>query len=188
MGLFSPLPGSAIKFRASLYADDMVVFLRPFRDDLRCLKELLDVFAGASDLVTNYNKCQLTPIRCSQEEAPALLESFPYRVAEFPCRYLGFRVAVLRLKRYKEQGIIDALASKIPTWKSGLLIDAGRVLLTKVTMSAIPIHISRWAIKGDRQVQACVPLAGLHIDRRGMLQGGMARRVRSKDLRWLGCR
>jgi hypothetical protein len=34
------------------------------------------------------------------------------------------------------------VASRLPTWKSGLVTNAGRALLTKVTLSAIPIHIS----------------------------------------------
>lgn len=52
-----------------------------------------------------------------------------------------------------EQLIIDAVIAKIPTWKAGLLTDAGCVLLTKVTLSAIPVHISiasclsAWVIK-----------------------------------------
>jgi hypothetical protein len=34
------------------------------------------------------------------------------------------------------------VASRLPTWKSGLVTSAGRALLTKVTLSAILIHIS----------------------------------------------
>jgi len=48
---------------------------------------------------------------------------------------------------------VDSVAARIPTWKSGLLTHAGRVLLTKVTLSVIPVHISiaccllTWAIE-----------------------------------------
>jgi hypothetical protein len=51
-----------------------------------------------------------------------------------------------------EQPLVDAVAARIPTWKAGLLTNAGRALLTKVTLSAIPVHISiacclsQWAI------------------------------------------
>ena len=37
---------------------------------------------------------------------------------------------------------MDSVAARIPTWKSGLLTHAGRVLHTKVTLSAIPVHLS----------------------------------------------
>lgn len=48
---------------------------------------------------------------------------------------------------------MDAIATHIPVWKSSLLTDAGGVLLTKVTLLAIPVHVaiasclSTWAIK-----------------------------------------
>lgn len=44
------------------------------------------------------------------------------------------------------------IAARIPTWKSGLLTNVSRVLLTKVTLSAILVHLSiacclsQWAI------------------------------------------
>ena len=49
--------------------------------------------------------------------------------------------------------MVDKVAARIPTWKSGLLTHAGRALLTKVTLSSIPIHmsiaccLSAWAIE-----------------------------------------
>ena len=57
-------------------------------------------------------------------------------VAPFPCKYLGVPLSLKRLKRADEQSLVDSVASKIPTWKAGLLTHAGRVLLTKVTLSA----------------------------------------------------
>ena len=58
----------------------------------------------------------------------------PCRLAEFPCRYLGIPLSLRRLKRSE--------ASRIPTWKSGLLTEARKLLLTMTTLSAIPVHIS----------------------------------------------
>lgn len=47
-----------------------------------------------------------------------------------------------RLKHAEEQALIDSVAARIPTWKAGLLTNTGRVLLARVTLSAIPVHIS----------------------------------------------
>lgn len=47
---------------------------------------------------------------------------------------------------------MDAVAARIPTWKARMLTHAGHVLLTKVTLSAIPTHMSisrclpKWAL------------------------------------------
>lgn len=67
--------------------------------------------------------------------------------------YLGVPLSLSRLRRCHEQPLVDAIAARIPTWKAGLLNLAGRSLLTKVTLLAIPVHISiaaslsSWAIQ-----------------------------------------
>jgi len=55
-GVLLPLPSATIRNRASLYADDLVVFLSPTAADLRCIRAILDLFADASGLVTNMDK------------------------------------------------------------------------------------------------------------------------------------
>lgn len=80
-------------------------------------------------------------------------EVFPCRVVNFPCCYLGIPLSLGRLSRADEQKLVDAIATGILVWKSGLLTNADRVLLTKVTLSAIPVHVtittclSAWAMK-----------------------------------------
>ena len=52
-----------IKHRASFYADDLVIFLSPNVNDFNNMRRILDLFAGASGLITNVEKCVATPIR-----------------------------------------------------------------------------------------------------------------------------
>jgi hypothetical protein len=66
---------------------------------------------------------------------------------------LGIPLSLGQLRRAEEQALVDAVAARIPTWKSRLLTHAGRVLLTKVTLLAIPVHLSiacclsKWGIQ-----------------------------------------
>jgi hypothetical protein len=46
----------------SLYADDVVMFLHPQRDELTLVKEVLNIFGTAYGLVTNIRKSSVTPI------------------------------------------------------------------------------------------------------------------------------
>jgi hypothetical protein len=120
---------------------------------LRCIRAILQLFADASGLVTNMDKCSISPIRCSEEEVAAVLDAFPGPPAPFPCKYLGIPLTLLKPRRANEQPLIDKVAARIPTWKAGLLNDAGRATLTKVTLSAIPVHVSiasglsAWALR-----------------------------------------
>jgi hypothetical protein len=82
-GTLSPLPGQAIRHRASLYADDLFILTVPSTVDLQCLLEVLWLFAGASGLVTNVDKCVATPIWCSEEVMQAVQLVFPCVVTPF---------------------------------------------------------------------------------------------------------
>lgn len=68
-------------------------------------------------------------------------------------KYLCAPLALTRLCRAQEQALVDKVAARIPTWKAGLLTQAGRATLTQTTLSAILIHIaiccslSAWAIE-----------------------------------------
>lgn len=159
--VLSPLPGGVTAHRASLYADDLVVLLSPKVENLNCLHQILQLFARASGLVTNVDKCVATPIRCTDEMVTEVQQVFPCVLAPFPFKYLGIPLSLTRLRRADEHLLVDSISSRIPTCKSGLLTNAGHTLLTKVTLSAIPVHISiacclsEWAIsQNDKRIRA----------------------------------
>jgi hypothetical protein len=140
--LFSPLGSDAITFRASFYADDMVIFIKPARQDLLLLSSIMETFEQISGLKTNKEKSKATPINCSEEEVQITVDTFRCAVENFPCRYLGVPLSIKRLRRSDKQPIIDAVSKRIPTWKGNLLNLAGRATLVSATLSAIPVYIS----------------------------------------------
>ena len=71
-GLLAPLPGGHFGHRLAVYADDVVLFLAPEASDFLCIKSVLELFAGASGLLTNVSKCLLSSIRCSDEQIAAV--------------------------------------------------------------------------------------------------------------------
>lgn len=83
-GVLNPLPPRAAACRASLYADDLVVFLAPVRGDVLAMREILRVFGEASGLFTNTDKCIAFPIRCCAEQTELFENLFGCRVSEFP--------------------------------------------------------------------------------------------------------
>jgi hypothetical protein len=141
-----PLPAQVRAHRASLYADDLVLLLTPSTEDMLCLVHILELFAGASGLVTNIDKCVVTPICCDDEDIAVVQSAFPCVVSHFPCKYLGISLSLGRLRRAEEQPLVDAVSARIPTWKAGLLTNAGRVLLTKAGLS-IACCLSPWAVQ-----------------------------------------
>jgi hypothetical protein len=141
-GLLHSLGVQRIPFHTSLYADDMIVFLAPVARDLETAKLIFQMFQGASGLDCNLNKCQLAPIRCSEEQVAMAVNHFPCQVMSLPIRYLGIPLSVTKLPRSAWQPLIDSVADKLPTWKGKLLHKSGRTTLIKSTLAAVPVHTS----------------------------------------------
>lgn len=104
-------------------------------------------------LLTNIDKCLISPIQCSDEQVALVQQPFP-----FPCRYLGAPLSVTRVQRSVEQQLVDKVAGRIPTWKARLLNTAGRLSLTRATLSAIPVHVSITLLPVGVGFDVCLPL------------------------------
>ena len=143
-----------------------MLFIRPNQQDLILVKAILELFARVSGLKTNIDKCHFSPIQCNLEDTITLLRHFPGRIDPFPTKYLGIPLSLKKLQKKDLQPLIDKVNDRLPSWKSRLLNKAGRAVLVKSVLTAIPTHtamvvdLSPWAIK--------------HIDksRRGFLWKG----------------
>jgi hypothetical protein len=142
LALFSPLGIPSIRYRAFLYADDLVILVCPPHNDIALVCDIMELFAQASDLDTNIAKCQFTQIRCTEEQIEQVQEVFPCQLTHFPCRYLGIHLSVYQLKKSDMPPLVDAVAGRLPSWRGRLMSKAGRTTLTRVTLSAIPIHVA----------------------------------------------
>lgn len=66
--LLEPLAVPQTTHRVSLYADDVVMFLRPTTGDLSLIKQILEFFGQISRLKTNMVKSFCTPIHCLEND------------------------------------------------------------------------------------------------------------------------
>lgn len=117
------------------------MFLSPSQGDLRTMHCVLDIFEGASGLACNFQKCQIMPIRCSDEDIVRVTQLWPGMITEFPVKYLGIPLAVSALPKHALQPLVDRVADRLPTWKGQLMNRSGRLALIKSTLTAIPAHI-----------------------------------------------
>jgi hypothetical protein len=65
----APLADRGLCQRTSIYADDVVTFLRPRVDNLGTFVGIIDDFGVASGLRTNLSKCYAHLIRCPVDVA-----------------------------------------------------------------------------------------------------------------------
>jgi hypothetical protein len=147
-GLLMSLCASAIRFRVSLYADDLVVFLALQETDVWLARTIMEFFADASGLRTNAAKCQVAPIWCSEDQIALVQHWFPYQVIVFPFRYLRVPLSTHMLKKDEFLPLVDEVADRLLGWKSGLMSKVGHNALVKSTLMAPTVHIA---------ITVCVP-------------------------------
>jgi hypothetical protein len=66
--IFLRLAGISPLQRIYLYADDIVVFIKPEEHELRAIREIVQIFGEASGLQINYKKTTITLIRGDEED------------------------------------------------------------------------------------------------------------------------
>jgi hypothetical protein len=126
--------------RASLYTNDLIIFLSLVSGDLELIKVILNTFGGASGLCCNMNKSEIMAIRCSEEDAGLVDNLLPYRLSQFPIKYLGIPLSVTKLLKSAFQLLIDRMADALLTWKGRLMNTSSWLTLVKMTLLAMPTH------------------------------------------------
>jgi len=139
--LLQPLARRALQHMISLYADDVVLFLRPTADDIGITLDILQLFGNASGLTTNLQKSSVLPIQCNDFDIATLQESLPCQIAEFPCKYLGVPLSPHKLTKAQAQPIVEKIVDRLPSWKAELLTKAGRGILVKYVLTSMVIYI-----------------------------------------------
>jgi hypothetical protein len=99
VGLLTELSASGFRHRTSMYADDVVTFIRPTEVDLRACTQIVEDFGVALGLRTNLAKCLLHPIRCSQDQVALASSILGCEVASFPFKYLGLPFGLRKVTR-----------------------------------------------------------------------------------------
>ncbi|WVZ85337.1 hypothetical protein U9M48_032277 [Paspalum notatum var. saurae] len=158
-GLLQSLARRALQHRISLYADDVVIFLRPSASDISITLDILKLFGEASGLRTNMHKSNVFPIQCSEEDTTFKQDHLPCQVAEFPCKYIGVPLSLKKLTKQQIQPIIDRIADQLPGWKADLLTKAGRRILVQFVLTSMLVYLTMamdlplWALKAIDKIR-----------------------------------
>jgi exonuclease III len=140
LGVLRAIAPRELGTSVSLYADDVVIFCHPDATELRTVRAILALFGEASGLHTNFAKCSVSPIACTDEVALAAAAIMGCQLAPFPVKYLGIPLTIGRLPASALQPLVDSIADRLPAWKAAMMTKAGRLTLVKAVLMAIPLH------------------------------------------------
>jgi hypothetical protein len=99
LGILSPIGNCTAEQRVSIYADDVVIFVKPEVQDLVAVRELLALFGHASGLKVNYTKTSATLIRAGDREENLVASLLNCAITKLPIKYLGLQLALRPLTR-----------------------------------------------------------------------------------------
>jgi len=125
-----------------LFVDDVLIFCSGCRRESRVLKEILELFSKATGMEINAGKSTLTTNLLRPFEEDELLRLFPYNTAGLDegLKYLGFSLkSNLYLKR-DWTWLIGKVEKRLNIWCHKWLSRAGRLVLVKSVLEAIPVY------------------------------------------------
>jgi hypothetical protein len=99
-GLLSPIGNCTKLQRLSIFADDVVLFVKPTLGDLVTVRELLKLFGGATGLRVNYRKTAATLIHGEEHHRGLLDAILACQLTDFPIKYLGLQLLLLHRKYF----------------------------------------------------------------------------------------
>lgn len=120
-----------VKFQCSLYADDVILFIRPTAQEARAVKEILTIFGDTTGIRTNLSKCSITPIFGGEEALEEIVQILGCQVQQFPVRYLGIPLSTKKVQKAEFQSLVEAVARKLPPCHGSLMARSGRLVWIK---------------------------------------------------------
>ena len=123
------------------FADDSLLFCKATTADFDEIQRLLMVYERATCQLVNRQKTSLffspnTPTEIQE----VLKQRFGANIIHQHEKYLGLPSLVGRNKRNIFQQIKERVANKLSGWKEKFLSMAGREVLIKAVVQAIPMH------------------------------------------------
>ena len=152
-GVMRKMEPPEIKFQCSLYADDVILFIRPHVQEASAVKQILHIFGEASGLKTNLAKCSITPIYGGEDSMEEIVSILGCQVQQFPIRYLGLPLSTKQIPKSHFQSIVEGMARKMPPCHGNLMARSGRLVWIKSVLRAVPIYammaenLPPWATK-----------------------------------------
>ncbi|KAL0416878.1 UNVERIFIED_CONTAM: hypothetical protein Slati_3519700 [Sesamum latifolium] len=125
-----------------LFADDTLLFVQTTQEALQCIRRTLHKFEEVSGLAINWQKSAL--VFSKNVEAAAREDLGRVRgvtIVEKHEKYLGLPTVMGRSKRAIFEHIEERVWSKLQHWRSKFLSQAGRSVLLKAVVQAVPSSV-----------------------------------------------
>lgn len=136
------MPQGALPISHLAFADDLILFARADRRSIHRLFAFLELYEHASGQQINRDKSSFIISKHSSHGHSRMIGAVSgMKEGRLPFKYLGCIVYKGRNKRDYFQHLIDTVHKRLSGWMGKVLPPAGRLILIKHVLTAIPMHI-----------------------------------------------
>eukprot|EP00253_Pinus_taeda_P017343 PITA_17343 len=132
--------GNNLPLTHQQFVDDIMLFGEPTVREVRQLRRILDLFAEASGLEINKDKSCIFIFNTIDQIKSHLIRILGFKKGDLPTKYLGNILDYTSRRMKNWQGVLDKLNNKVANWAFRVLNIAGRIVLAKSVLQAIPIY------------------------------------------------
>uniref|UniRef100_A0A803PZ98 Reverse transcriptase domain-containing protein n=1 Tax=Cannabis sativa TaxID=3483 RepID=A0A803PZ98_CANSA len=125
-----------------LFADDSLIFLDANLEDSNALKEVLGNYEKMSGQCINFEKTEMcVGCKVSDSVATSLASNLGVTLVKHHTKYLGMPTFVGKNKKQVFGKIRGKIEAKLKGWKMGLFSQAGKEILIKAVIQALPCYV-----------------------------------------------
>lgn len=123
------------------FADDSILFFRATREEVDEIQQIIHIYESASGQRINMDKTEMTVSRNVPEEmVMELCNRMGVKRVQQHDKYLGLPTLIGRSKKQVFASILDRVEQKCKGWKVKSLSKAGREVMLKSVIQAIPTY------------------------------------------------
>eukprot|EP00253_Pinus_taeda_P006547 PITA_06547 len=132
--------GNNLPITHQQFVDEIMLFCEVSIKEVRGVKRILDLFMEASGMEINKEKSCTFIFNTLDIIKTHLIRMLGFRQGELPTKYLGNQLDINPTRLENWQQIIEKIKNRLPSWSFRSLNIAGRLVLLKSFLQAIPIY------------------------------------------------
>eukprot|EP00253_Pinus_taeda_P025237 PITA_25237 len=132
--------GSNIPITHQQFVDDIMLFCEATVKEVKGIKRILDTFMEASGMEVNKEKSCTFVFNSLDSVKAHLTRMLGFKQGELPTKYLGNQIDFHPTRMVNWLQVIEKIKNKMAGWAFRTLNIAGRIVLVKSVLQAIPIY------------------------------------------------
>eukprot|EP00253_Pinus_taeda_P029015 PITA_29015 len=122
------------------FVDDIMLFCEATVKEVKGIKRILDIFMEAPGMEVNKEKSCTFVFNTLDSVKSHLTRTLGFRQGELPTKYLGNQIYFHPTRMVNWLQVIEKIKNKMAGWVFRTLNIAGRIVLVKSVLQAIPIY------------------------------------------------